>query len=189
VLNPEDFQIVVVPPWENAQDDHWMSHWQRKYPQIKRVEQSDWNNPQVSVWVDTLGEFIARQVKPVVIAAHSLGAVTFTRWASSGGKVKGALLVAPPDLEQPGTPEEIVEFGPMPMEELGFPSMLVASENDPYISLERAQFFADKWGSEFVNIGKAGHINPKSGFGAWAEGERLLTRLVEMLPAEAAKSV
>lgn len=179
MLNLNDIKILVVPPWENAGDDHWISHLERKYPDIERVEQDDWDNPRLSDWLTKLDEHVSRQTKPVVIIAHSLGAATFVRWPASGRNVKAAFLVAPPDLEQGNTPEAITEFGPLPTAWLRFPSILVASENDPYISLERARYFADAWGSEFVNIGEAGHINPKSGYGIWTEAETLVRSLIE----------
>jgi predicted alpha/beta hydrolase family esterase len=43
--------------------------------------------------------------------------------------------------------------------------------------LDRAQGFAEAWGSEFVNIGAAGHINTASGLGDWPQGFELLQRL------------
>jgi predicted alpha/beta hydrolase family esterase len=50
----------------------------------------------------------------------------------------------------------------------------VASTDDPFVTRERARIFADAWGSRFVEIGAAGHVNADSGYGDWAEGERLL---------------
>jgi len=61
---------------------------------------------------------------------------------------------------------------------LPFPSLVVASSEDPYIALERAEYFARCWGSELVNIGPAGHINAASGYGKWAEGVELLKGMV-----------
>jgi predicted alpha/beta hydrolase family esterase len=60
---------------------------------------------------------------------------------------------------------------------LRFRSIVVASSNDPYVTLFRAQTFAMAWGSEFVMIGEAGHINSASGLGDWAEGFALLNAL------------
>jgi predicted alpha/beta hydrolase family esterase len=54
---------------------------------------------------------------------------------------------------------------------------VVASSNDEYVSLQRAQYFADNWGSTFINIGNKGHINSASGLGDWPEGYELLQRL------------
>jgi hypothetical protein len=51
--------------------------------------------------------------------------------------------------------------------------MLIASENDPHRSLERAKGLASDWGSRLVNIGPQGHINVASGHGPRPEGELL----------------
>src|SRR5258708_40320605 len=76
-------------------------------------------------------------------------------------------------------PWQIQGFGPVPALRLPFPSTLVASTNDPYLSIERAQTFAENWRSQFFNIGPAGHINGESGLGDWPEGKRMLRALTE----------
>ena len=53
----------------------------------------------------------------------------------------------------------------------------MASANDYYVRLERAQQFAKAWGSKLVNIGDAGHINVAAGFGAWEQGLEFLKEL------------
>jgi predicted alpha/beta hydrolase family esterase len=60
------------------------------------------------------------------------------------------------------------------MAPLPFPSMVVASTDDPYAHIERSRAFAQAWGSRLVEIGDAGHINADRGYGEWPEGERLL---------------
>ena len=49
--------------------------------------------------------------------------------------------------------------------------------------------FAAAWGTEFIDIGAAGHINTASGFGPWPFGEVLLERLRReaALPADASR--
>jgi predicted alpha/beta hydrolase family esterase len=59
---------------------------------------------------------------------------------------------------------------------LPFASTLVASSNDQWASLARAQQFATAWGSELVNLGPAGHINADSGHGEWPAGLALLRK-------------
>ena len=49
--------------------------------------------------------------------------------------------------------------------------------NDIWVSLERAKYFAENWGSEFINIGDAGHINTTSGHTNWEEGLTILKKL------------
>jgi len=81
------------------------------------------------------------------------------------------LLVAPADVDQRPF------FDTVPLWPLPFPSVLVASENDPHLELERAKWLARHWGSRLVNLDRAGHINIESGFGPWPEGEELLREL------------
>jgi predicted alpha/beta hydrolase family esterase len=57
--------------------------------------------------------------------------------------------------------------------------LLVASEDDPYITLDAAETLAADWRCGFVNVGRVGHINCASGFGDWVEGERLLVGLMD----------
>jgi predicted alpha/beta hydrolase family esterase len=66
------------------------------------------------------------------------------------------------------------------MSTLPFPSITVASTNDFYVTRERAKEFAAAWGSKFISIGDAGHINVAAGFGAWPEGLTYLRELDEL---------
>ena len=75
------------------------------------------------------------------------------------------------------TPEVVRGFAPMPLQALPFPSIVVASEDDPYVSMARARQFAEAWGSRIENIGPAGHINAESGLGNWPDGLALLESL------------
>ena len=111
--------------------------------------------------------------------AHSAGCALIARWAvgDSSKRIRGALLVAPSDPEAPSFPSGPRGFAPIPMLRLRFRSIVVASSNDPYVTPSRAQTFAKKWGSEFVMIGGAGHINSASGLGDWPEGLALLNTL------------
>ena len=181
-LNPDDLQILFVPPWENAGAEHWMSHWESKYREIRRVEQRDWMNPNCAEWVAALDRCIGEQTKAIVLVAHSLGTMTAAHWANQfKGRIKGAFLVAPPDVESSDAPAEIRDFAPIPLSAFDFPSTVVASDTDVYCSIERAASFARAWNSRFINIGDAGHVNPKSGHGEWTEGERLLSEFIRRI--------
>ncbi len=63
---------------------------------------------------------------------------------------------------------------PMPLSILPFKTIVVASDNDPYVSFERAEYFANAWGSRFINIGSCGHINADSELSSWQFGKELL---------------
>jgi len=179
-LNDENLQILFVPPWENASAEHWMSIWQEKYRKIRRVEQRDWMNPDRNEWIAALDRSVGEQKKPVILVAHSLGTMAVAHWADKFKReIRGAFLVAPPDVESTDAPAEIKNFAPVPRTAFKFPSVVVASETDVYCSIDRAVFFARSWNSGFINIGSAGHINTKSGHGEWLEGERLLSEFIE----------
>ena len=59
---------------------------------------------------------------------------------------------------------------PVPLVALPFPSMLLASPDDPYCRAERARHFAAAWGSELIEVGPLGHITEESGHGPWPDG-------------------
>ena len=65
-------------------------------------------------------------------------------------------------------------FAPLPTGKLNFKTIVVASADDIWVSLDRAKYFADSWGSEFITIGNAGQINVASGHTNWDEGIRIL---------------
>lgn len=173
--------LVIVPGLGNSGPEHWQSHWQRAYPQAKRVEQSDWNHPCLAAWMESLDATVRAAGEPVVIAAHSLGCALLAHWAETHdtSRVAGALLVAPADVDSPRhTPPEARDFSPMPTKRLPFPARVVASENDPFVDFEHARALAEAWGADFVNAGKEGHLNAASGLGAWLKGQAELCALL-----------
>lgn len=136
--------------------------------------------PSRKEWVKTLDEYVREQTKRVILVAHSLGAIAVAHWANEfNHPITGALLVAPPDVERADAPDEIKNFAPVPLAKFKFPSAVAASENDNYISLKRAEFFVERWGSQFFNVGAAGHINAKSGHGEWRQGEHILREFID----------
>lgn len=69
------------------------------------------------------------------------------------------------------------------MEELPFPSIVVASSNGPYLGEERAEELARAWGSRLVRVGAAGHVNTAAGYGPWPGGRALLEELRARAPS------
>ena len=179
-----DCDVLILSGLWNSGPQHWQTHWERKHPEWKRVPHRDYNNPEREEWVNELDAAIAGCEGTPLLVAHSLACVLVAQWARSGSalKVAGALLVAPSDVEAASYPVEVNGFAPMPMEKLPFPSIVVASSNDEFVSIERARRFAQAWGSRFVEIGPAGHINGESGLGEWPAGEKLLEELCGAVP-------
>jgi predicted alpha/beta hydrolase family esterase len=171
--------VLTLPGWENSGPGHWQSLWERADPRrFRRVQQRDWDAPVLDDWVHALDTAIAAQPAPIVLAAHSLGCIAVAHWAARFERpVAGALLVAPADVEREDTPGPIRCFAPVLLQTLPFRTLLVASSNDEYLSMDRAEHFARCWGSELVRAGPAGHLNTAAGFGPWPQGERLLEAL------------
>ena len=166
-----DLDILIVPGLGGSGPEHWQTRWESKLSTARRVEQPDWDKPKLDVWTRVLTEAVAECARPVMLVAHSLGVVTVAHAAASLSGVRGALLVAPADVEQPGLPAAIdPAFAPIPTAPLPFPSLLVASRTDPYCSYARAEDLGYAWGSAVIDAGEAGHLNPESGFGPWPEG-------------------
>ncbi len=82
--------------------------------------------------------------------------------------------MAPSDIESPVYAFDATGFAPIPLGPINFKTIVVASTNDVWVTLERAKFFADSWYSAFVNMGDAGHINAEAGYGEWKEGLEIL---------------
>lgn len=169
---------LILPGIGNSGPAHWQSLWESANPSFERVHQRDWDNPVCEEWLAALEKSVARIGDDAVLVAHSLACLLVAHWAArTHCKVKGALLVAPPDPDGPDFPRAATGFSPLPGKPFTFPSIVVASSNDPHGSLEFAQSCASAWGSRFVGAGAVGHINSSSGLGAWREGFALFRQL------------
>jgi uncharacterized protein len=169
---------LILPGIGNSGPDHWQTLWEKRNPAFLRIQQRDWDHPVCDEWQVVLEESLARIGTNVVLVAHSLACALVAHWAAGTRlKIKGALLVAPPDPAGPNFPTEAVGFSPLPMRKLPFANIVVASTNDPYGSIEFAKSVASAWGSRFVSVGPAGHINASSGLGEWNEGFALYAQL------------
>ncbi|MEE9309969.1 MAG: alpha/beta hydrolase [Cocleimonas sp.] len=172
-------KILTIPGYGGSGEKHWQTIWETEFENIQRVEQDDWDNPQLTLWVERLDSYIQKNER-ILLVGHSLACALISHWASNHNtsSIIGALLVAPADVNSADhTPEEVRNFAPMPLAKLPFKSIVVASDNDPYVSLERAEFFAGAWGSKFINIGSYGHINAGSDLASWEFGKDLTQAL------------
>lgn len=174
--------VLTVPGLGGSGPAHWQTLWERERPDTVRVELGMWDTPHRNAWVSRLDQAIAQAQAPVILAAHSLGCIAVAWWASLspqpyGWPVAGALLVAPADVDWP-TARELAGFAPTPQQPLPFPSIVIASRDDPWIAIDRARSLAACWGSRFVDAGPAGHLNAASGLGRWPEGQEQLDRVI-----------
>lgn len=181
-MRSQSIRYLILPGWQGSPDNHWQSHWLRSLPNATRVEQADWDHPDPASWVAALERAVSAASTSVILIAHSLGCVTVARWAAQAPlaslrQVRGALLVAPADVERSGCPEALQGFAPISRDLLPFPSQLVGSDNDPAATAARALQLARDWGAQAAVLSGAGHINVKSGHQRWEQGFAYLYRL------------
>jgi len=172
---------LTIPGITNSSEGHWQSIWERQFPaQFERIQQGNWDTPDVADWVDRIDEYVSRDTAAeIVLVAHSLGCVAVNHWAGKyGRKIGGALLVAPSDCETTKYRDTFAStgFDPIPLAPLPFRSVVAASTNDEWVAFDRAQMFANAWNSELVDVGGKGHINGSAGYGQWDDGLELLKR-------------
>ncbi|BCH25532.1 alpha/beta hydrolase [Mesorhizobium sp. L-8-10] len=175
----------MVPGYTNSGPEHWQSRWESKLSTARRVVQAEWSKPVREDWTATLATAVNEAERPVVLVAHSLGVPTAIHALPQFRKpVAGAFFVAPPDVANPKIrPKHLMSFGPYPREPLPFPSITIASRNDPYCALEIAEDVAAAWGSLFIDAGEAGHINSEAGYGPWPEGSMAFAQFLSRLQA------
>jgi len=175
-------QILIIPGLGDSGESHWQSFWLNKFDNSSKIIQDDWDHPNLDSWLKKLNDNILKSGRPIILVAHSLAVSLVLHWAKryTNSNVKGALLVAPADVDSPAhTPDVVRGFSLMPTVHLPFPSIVVASENDAFVSIERAKYFAEKWGSDFINVGFKGHINSDSKLEFWEEGQIILDKLIK----------
>jgi uncharacterized protein len=171
--------VLILPGIGSSGPQHWQTLWELRHSQWQRVNLGNWDSPVCEDWIRALDVAVEACLSPPVLVAHSLACLLVAHWAHRSARVpKGAFLVAVPDPKSINFPATARGFVPTPMTSLAFRSLLVASSNDPLGSQAYARHCAMAWGSAFVDIGQAGHINADSGHGKWDEGYALLQRFM-----------
>jgi uncharacterized protein len=172
--------VLIVPGLGGSGAQHWQTHLEQSLPGALRVQQDDWDRPELTAWIERLAGAVEAQPGSIIVA-HSLACPLVAHLALRRPDVRilAALLVAPADVDSARhTPAHIRGFAPIPLVQLPFRSIVVASTNDPYISIDRARDLARAWGAGFVDAGSCGHINTAAGFGPWPAGERIVRSLI-----------
>lgn len=198
--------ILILPGWQNSGPAHWQSLWEAELG-AERVVQHDWMHPLRGDWITRLEDHVlsiheqsAQQIQglgaknalkmtspagatDILLVAHSLGCHLVAAWAAlskNTHRIRGALLVAPPDGVREQFPPELKSWRPPVLTRLPFPSICVVSSNDPFCDLEPGIAMAAAWGSRCEQIGERGHINADSGLNDWPQGKAWLAELAAL---------
>ena len=179
---------LILPGLRDHVAEHWQTLLQAELPGDQAVPPLEQDKLSRAARVDALQRAVDAIDGPIIVVAHSAGCITLVHWAlqypQHTQRIKAALLATPSDMERPlpaGYPSlEALEQGgwlPVPRSRLPFRSLLAVSRNDALASFERVREYAQDWGSELVDIGNVGHLNPAAGYGPWAQAHGLLARL------------
>lgn len=177
--------ILFVPGLRDHVEDHWQTHAARATPGAVTVAPLAADRLSRAHQVAALDAALRAIPGEVVIVAHSAGCLTTVHWALAPTRpIRAALLVAPADIDNPlpaGYPDPgaLKQGGwlPIPRKALPFPTLVVASRNDPLAAFDRVASFAEAWGGVLHDAGDVGHLNPAAGYGPWPELCHLLDRL------------
>ncbi|MDQ1091526.1 putative alpha/beta hydrolase family esterase [Xanthomonas sacchari] len=168
--------VVIVPGIGDSGPEHWQTLWQRHDPRMRRLQPASFAHPQLHDWLRALDRCVQHCATPPLLIAHSLGCLLVAHWAARAERLpRGAFLVAVPDPHSAAFPHaHAASFVPVPVAPLPFPSLIVASNDDPYAAPSYSRRCAADWGSGLVELDRLGHLNAASGLGAWPHGAQLL---------------
>jgi len=167
-------RLVTVPGLHGSEGAHWQTWLERQFPRALRVEQADWDAPDLARWAQSVRDVLTKERGPFVLAAHSFGCLATAHALQQGvpvADIAGVLFVAP------ASPKKFRFAGTFDARRLGVPSILIGSETDPWMTLADARELARHLGSAFVNLGDAGHINTAAGFGPWPRAKYFVDTL------------
>lgn len=168
-------EMITLPGIGGSGETHWQSLWEKTEPHMRRFSPSNWDVPDLEDWIEALDREVEKSAAPPILVAHSLSCLLVAHWSARTKRtVAGALLVAPPDPASSAFPAEAAGFAQPPMHASPFPSLIIASGNDPYGSLTHARSLAARWGSGLIDVGPHGHLNGSSGLGDWPQGRAAL---------------
>ena len=181
--------VLIVPGLRDAVAGHWQTLLHARLADAGRAVRSVAPMGRDDLALEPRIAAIEREARAaggaLAIVAHSGGCVTVAHWARMTKRpVQGALLATPPEFVRPmpeGYPTlaqlDAAGWLPVPRERLPFPSLVAASRNDPLARFEGVEALARDWGSQLVDLGEVGHLNPASGYGEWPRAEELIREL------------
>lgn len=179
--------VLIVPGLREHVAEHWQTLLAAKLSKVRSVPPLETDKLSLAARVEAIQRQVEQIDGPLIMVAHSAGVLMVLHWAARYGAthpLKGALLAAPPDLDTSWpegypTPESLRANGwePLPKGRLPFPSIVAASTNDHLASLDAVSRMAQDWGSELINLGAVGHLNPAAGYGEWPQAETFVRQL------------
>jgi predicted alpha/beta hydrolase family esterase len=178
-MRASDFDLLIVPRIGGAGEGDWPSRWRAKLSTATFVHPADPADRRRDAWTEAVAAAARKATRPALFVGHGLGAAAIADAAKAleGADVRGAFLVAPPDergLGRLANADWTPARAPLP-----WPSLVVASRNDPYAAYDAAAALASDWGADLVDAGEAGGLDAASGHGPWPEGLMRLAAFIK----------
>jgi predicted alpha/beta hydrolase family esterase len=174
-------RLMVIPGLHDSGPTHWQSWLQAQHRGAVRVEQDDWHSADLEAWAARIDHTLARVGPgPWIAVAHSFGCLALARHLAlqPASGIAAALFVAPAE------PDTFGVASRLPQTELSVPSAVVASDTDPWMTAAATRRWARRWGSHWLCLGDAGHINAESGFGPLPFARRWVSAMSQRLARE-----
>lgn len=188
-MSPSTPTVLIVPGLRDAVAQHWQTLLAERLPNALSLAPLGREQLGLEPRIEGLEAAVAAAPGPVLLVAHSGGCVLVAHWARCtqlSARVSGALLATPPTFDRPLPPaypqlEALDAAGwlPVPRQRLPFASLVAASRNDALGEFDAVCALARDWGSEVVDLGEVGHLNPASGYGPWPLAESLIQRVMQ----------
>lgn len=181
-------RLLIVPGLHDSPAGHWQSWLQALYRHSVRVVQHDWETPDLERWSAEIATTLDRAGPgPWVVAAHSFGVLALVHHlaqrqapqtrppGAAGSDIVAALLVAPAEPAKFGVAQALPHVPLAPL------TTVVGSQTDPWMRIDSAHRWSRRWGSHFVNLGDAGHVNLESGHGPLPLARRWVLAMTQRL--------
>jgi predicted alpha/beta hydrolase family esterase len=186
--------ILIIPGLRDHVEEHWQTLLAKELTAQSvpcvTVPPLEQDKLSCQARLDAIDRALDSIDGPVIIVAHSAGCMMVAHWALRRARPILGLACGPRRCGNPDAcrlpPKDVLAahgWTPIPRQRLPFPTLLAASSNDPLTQLERARGFARDWGSELVELGPQGHLNPASGHGPWPQAKQLIEDLQARIEA------
>jgi predicted alpha/beta hydrolase family esterase len=177
--------VLLLPDLDSDGPAYWQRQWAASRNDASIIDVGSSHRPDRNTWITRIDHATRCAGAPILLVGHGAGALAIAWWAvlcaqENESTVIGALLIGPSDPAVAAYGDRLGSFAPLPQTVLPFPSLVVASEDDPALPVDRAFSMARQWGSGFARFGDCGHFGADS-LGDWQQGEQLLDAFIDLI--------
>jgi predicted alpha/beta hydrolase family esterase len=178
--------VLLLPDLDSDSPAYWQRQWIASRNDASIVDMGGSYRPDRNNWTTRIDHATRCAGAPILLVGHGAGALAIAWWAvlcahENESTVVGALLIGPSNPSGAAYGDRLTSFLPLPQTILPFPSLVVASEDDPALPVDRAFNMARQWGSGFARFGDCGHFGDDDGLGNWQQGEQLLDAFIDLI--------